>query len=525
MATTAPSPAREPSVAGNASISMLANLFYLVTRLILPPLILGHLTLSEYGLWSACFILIMYIGLADAGFSNVYVRFTARFHAQNDVPAINRLLSTGVTSLTVISAILLSLVWFALPLILNYLHVLPEHWETAKTLILSVTAMYMLDMTLGAYCYLLHGLQRIREEKQIALIGYIAEPILIAIFLSAGLGIYSLLFAFILRYFWSLIAFIRLAHSFLPGLKISFRYFDTQMLKLFLNFGVKVQICTLLGTFLFSIDRVLVGLLMGTKGIALLELGTKIPVSALTIPSTISNVTFPAAARHLANEDHAAVNKLYLQSTRAVAICASFPLAFMVMMSFPLGVAWLGNKEELTLFPTIMGLTALWCHLHITTGPGTAVFRAMGIVNNEYLYHGLRLGGILLMLSTSLLIGGVDLHSFVIGIAGGNALASTTYIILNQRKLGLPLKPIITDVWLPVLPAYIAAAFSHAVWSFAFPEIMSRTETLIMVVITGVFYTLITFLLLWPFLHNDEKHWLKEKFTRFQLMLPTRRKV
>ncbi len=515
----------EPTVAGNASISMLANIFYLLTRLILPPLIVGHLTLSEYGLWSACFILIMYIGLADAGFSKVYVRFTARFYAQNDVPAINRLLSTGIASLTAISILLLSVVWFALPLILRYLHVLPEHIHTAKTLIMSVTAMYMLDMTLGAYCYLLHGLQRIREEKKIAMIGYIAEPILIAIFLYAGFGIYSLLFAFVLRYCWSLSSFIRLAHHFLPGLKIRLQYFDTQMMQLFLNFGVKVQICTLLGTFLFSIDRVLVGFLMGTKGIALLELGTKIPVSALTIPSTISNVTFPAAARHLANDDHDAVHQLYLQSTRAVAICAAFPLAFMVTMSFPLGVAWLGHKEELSLFPTIMSLTALWCHLHITTGPGTAVFRAMGIVSNEFLYHGLRLGGILLVLSACLLIGGVHIQSFVFGIAGGNALASTTYMVLNQRKLGLPLKLIPTYVWMPVIPAYISAALIHWCWTFIFPDIMSRMETLLMIGLFGMLYCVLTFLMLWPFLQSQEKNWLKEKYSRFQVMLPTRRKV
>ena len=172
MSTTPSQSSSEPNVAGNATVSMLANLFYLFTRLILPPLILGHLTLSEYGLWSACFILIMYIGLADAGFSNVYVRFTARYYAQKDYPAINRLLSTGVVSLTAITIVLLSLVWASLPLLLGYLQVEAAHRHTASILIMGVTAMYMLDMTLGAYCYLLHGLQRIKEEKKVALVPF-----------------------------------------------------------------------------------------------------------------------------------------------------------------------------------------------------------------------------------------------------------------------------------------------------------------------------------------------------------------
>ena len=103
-----------PDVAGNAGIAMFASAFYLVSRLMLPPLVLSHISLMEYGLWSACFVLIMYIGLSDVGFSNVYVRFTARYHARGDIPAINRLLSTGMITLTGMALLVLLGLWLAL---------------------------------------------------------------------------------------------------------------------------------------------------------------------------------------------------------------------------------------------------------------------------------------------------------------------------------------------------------------------------------------------------------------------------
>jgi len=112
-----------PDIASNASISMFANMFYLVSRLILPPMILAHVSLAEYGLWSACCVLLMYIGLTDAGFSNVYVRYTARYHAQGDTDSINKLLSTGVLTLSAVALVLLCAIWFVIPHLLSLLNV------------------------------------------------------------------------------------------------------------------------------------------------------------------------------------------------------------------------------------------------------------------------------------------------------------------------------------------------------------------------------------------------------------------
>ncbi|NJD33509.1 MAG: hypothetical protein FIA96_01480, partial [Betaproteobacteria bacterium] len=376
-----------PDVAGNASFAMAANAFYLITRLLLPPLVLSHVALADYGLWSACFILIMYIGLADVGFSNVYVRFTARYHAQGDTAAINRLLSTGVFTLSLMAVCVLGGLWLALPQVLAFLKVLPAQREMATILVMGSAAIFLLDLSLGAYCYLLHGLQRIREEKKVAIVGYALEPLLILLFLLAGLGIYSLLAAFALRYTWSLTSFARLAHRFLPGLEIRPRHFDRAMLRHFFGFGVAVQASTLLGTALFSIDRVIAGFLLGPKGIALFELSAKLPVAAISVPSTISNVTMPAAARHAAKDEQPAIRELYRQSSRAVSFLAGLPLGFMAVFSAPIGVAWLGAREGLEQLPLILALTALWAHLHIVTGPGSAVFRAMGNVGNEFIYH------------------------------------------------------------------------------------------------------------------------------------------
>ena len=499
---------------------MFANVFYLASRLLLPPLVLSHLSLADYGLWSACFILIMYIGLTDAGFSNVYVRFVARFHAKGDFAAINRLLSTGVITLSLMAVCVLFVLWFALPQVLGFLKVLPEQRGMATILVMGSATMFLLDLSLGAYCYLLHGLQRIREEKQVAIVGYALEPALILIFLLAGAGVYSLLAAFVLRYIWSLASFAHLAHRFLPTLELHPRHFDKAMLGHFFGFGAAVQLSTLLGTALFSIDRVIAGVLLGPKGIALFELGAKLPVAAISVPSTISNVAMPAAARHAANDDMPAIRSLYRQSSRAVSLLASLPLGFMTLFSAPIGLAWLGARDGLEQMPQILALTALWSQLHIITGPGSAVFRAMGRVADEFVYHGLRIVALASGISLAMLLLGGTATALIVGLSGGSAVAAVAYLIYTQRQLALPVGELFREILLPGFAAYPLAAMLLLLWQAVMPSLPGRWHALAGLLLFGLAYTAVWTLITWHLLQDNERFRVKDLFSRFFTSFP-----
>jgi len=476
--------------AGNATIAMLSKALYLVTRLCIPPMVLAHVSLAEYGLWTACFVLIMYVGLTDAGFSNVYVRFTARFATEGNVNGINRLLSTGVILLSGLALVVLAAVWLALPSILGFLKVDPVYQVKASILVLGTTGMFLLDLTLGAYCYLLHGLQRIKEEQKVAMVGYLLELVLIMAFLRAGFGIYSLLMAFMLRYTWSLLSFMRLAHRFLPGLQIRPRHFDKGMLHHFYGFGATVQASALLGTALFTIDRLLAGFLLGPKGIALFELATKLPVSALAIPSAISNVALATASRLAATSDMDAIRDLYVRATRSTSLLAAIPLGFLAAFSAPIGQAWLGDSVDLKSLQVIMALTAAWSHLHIVTGPGSAILRAMGKAGNEFTYHGLRIALLTVAVGGALLVMPTTTAGLAWGLAIGGGAAATAYLAINQKILQIPLRLLLVDVLLPGVLAYPLAGLLRLIWEFSIPTSSGRWETLIYLAVFGLFYML-----------------------------------
>ena len=486
-----------PDASGNASFAMLAKALYLASRLCIPPLVLAHVPLADYGLWTACFVLIMYVGLTDVGFSTVYVRLTARYANEGDIASINRLLSTGVIVLSGIALVVLASVWLSLPMLLGLLKIDGALREKAVVLILGTTGMFLLDLTLGAYCYLLHGLQRIKEEQKIAIAGYLLELVLIFALLQAGLGIYALLLAFALRYTWSLLSFMRLAHRCVPGLQIRARHFDRAMLHHFYGFGAKVQASALLGTALYSVDRLLAGMLLGPKGIALFELAAKLPVSALAVPSAISNVTLATASRLFAEDRMPAVRELHQRATRSTSLLAAIPLAYMALFAEPIGRAWLGSSLDMGTWSLIMMLTACWSHLHIATGPGSAVMRAMGKPGNEFVYHGLRIGCLATSLTACLYFMPSHTEGLAWGLAIGGASAALAYLAFNQDYLGIPLQRLLTEVLLPAMLAYPVAAILRLTWDLLVPESIGRWQALAGLGLFGAAYVVICLVIAW----------------------------
>lgn len=511
VAADAP-PSGHDRIVGDAGFAMGAKLFYLVTRLGLPPLVLAHITLAEYGLWAACFVIIGYIGLADLGLPSIYVRFVARLHARGDVDGISRTLSTGIFSIGAIAVAALAGLYLALPLCFDLLKVDPAARPTASLLIIGTAAVFLADMTLGGFAYMLHGLQRIRLEQQIGVAACTLELLLIVAFLQAGLGVMALLAAYALRYAFSLALTIRQAFRLLPGLSVSPRRFDRALLREFAGFGARVQASTALSIVLHSADRLLAGLTLGPKAIALFDLGGKIPIAAMSVPSAITRVTLPAASAIDGSADAASFRRLAelcLRASRSIGLASAIPMAFLAAFATPICRSWLGDRADLAVLPLIMTLTAVAAHLHIVTGPASATFRSQGNVGNEFVYHGLRVAAIGGGVGVAFLLAGPSVAGLAWGVAGGIATAALIYLVYSHRRLGFTTRQFAGRVLLPALaPAAIAGALS-ALWFAAVPPSLPRWPSLAWLAAFGLAHVALSAVAVWALLTADERQRLR----------------
>jgi O-antigen/teichoic acid export membrane protein len=451
---------------GDAVFSMLAKLLYLLTRIGLPPLILAHITLGQYGLWSVCFIVVGYLGLADLGFSSLYVRSAARLHAAGDTAGIGALLSTGVLFMGLLSVLLWLGLWCALPALLPALQVAPAQHGPAAVLLLGASAVFLCDLSLSAFAYVLHGLQRYRAEQRVWVAAYLLEMVLLYLMFGAGWGLLSLLYAFALRYAVSIGCNVCQVYRALPGLALGPRHCRWSLLRHFLGHGLGLQASSCCAMALHSADRVLAGLLLGPQAVALFDLGGKLPVSAASVPAAITQLTLPAAARLAARHAGAqAYAELHGQHTRALCLAAAVPLSFLACYAAPLCLAWLGPRPEQPLLAQLMLCASCGAWLHICTGPGTALLRGRGGVAHEFLYHGLRVAAIALALA--LVWRGGDAAALAAALLGAAAAAGLVYLCWLQRRLGLPLRALLARALGPAALLWCVGVALERLWQAA----------------------------------------------------------
>lgn len=70
------------TISRNSLFTIVYNVWYLGTRLVLTPLILSYITIEEYGLWAYCFVVLSYLGLTAFGFNNTYIRYAADYRSR-----------------------------------------------------------------------------------------------------------------------------------------------------------------------------------------------------------------------------------------------------------------------------------------------------------------------------------------------------------------------------------------------------------------------------------------------------------
>jgi O-antigen/teichoic acid export membrane protein len=483
-----------------------SKLLYALTRLALPPLALAHVGLAEYGLWAVCFVLVAYLGMAASGFTLVYLRRVAELHGRGDTAAIGRLLSTGILSMAALAAALFGALWLAMPALLQLFRVDAALRPLATTLWLGTCAVFLADMSLGAFANVLHAVGRVRHEQVVWIAAFVLETVLIVALLYAGLGIHALLAAFALRYLFACSANAALAWRALPGLRLSPRAFDPALLRALFTQGSAMQASALVASVLQSSDRVLAGALIGPQATALVDLAGKLPTTAASLGSGISTVAVSAAARHDVQGRDAAVREVYGSATRLNVAVLGAALPFLAWFADPIALAWLGASATQAGVAPLLLACGIAVHAHVLTGPVNAVRRGCGRLDGDFVYHGLRVLGLGAAVAAWWALGG-GVGALVGWMAAGGTLAAGLFLAGAHRHVTGGWAGLVRPVLVPSLAAHaLAAGLAQA----AVPTVLAGRVEAFAVVATGlaVWLPAVAALLALSLLGGDERRQL-----------------
>ncbi|MDP3518322.1 MAG: oligosaccharide flippase family protein [Pseudohongiella sp.] len=498
----------------NIVSSIGAKILYLATRFSLPPIILASISLEEYGLWAIAFILIAYLGMGAFGVSNVYVRYVAQYHADGETDRIGDLLSTGLMLVTLFAVVTLIALWFGLPVVLTWFSI-PEHLlQTAFVLLFGTVAVFMLDLSLGAFVYVLTGLQKIVLQNRIWIASFLLETVLVVVFMLMGLGVLGLLYAFALRYALSISLSVWACFRALPGLRISPLRFNRAHLNLYIHFGGILQISGLLGMFLRSVEKLIAGLFIGVHAVGLFDIAQKFPVMTTSIPSSINASCLPTMTQMHVQGRQQEVSHLYLGSARQVNLLTGFFMGLMAAFAAPLITAWLGADPDLALAPLILSCFTLPFQLNVVTGAASNIYRATGQPARELLYPLSQLLLVLVLTGTGFAVFGVQVGVIVASVATSMILSALLYCAYTNRYMNISQLVFLRQVLLPgVIPYLTGFALFVLFTPWLASVVDSRTGSLLVVLTAGTVYVSVQFALMWYFQLTDvEKNFLRNRF-------------
>jgi len=492
------------------------RLLYLLTRVGLPPLILHFVSLEEYGLWSTCFLLISYVSMGAFGVSNVYIRYVAEYSIKEQFDSINGLVSTGLVLTFIFSVCALGGIWLAMPWLLKSFNVAPQLQNTAQVLILGTLATMLLDMTLGAFAYVLHGLQKIAEQTIVWIISFLMETALIVTLLLYGYGVTSLLWAFFARYIFSTVIYIVLCYRAIPGLHISLRLVKREFFSRFLHYGGILQISGLLSVFMYSIERVIAGYLTGLTAIAVLDLGQKFPVMASQVFSSMNASFLPAITEAHSLGKHQDIQRLYTQGLRYLNLLNGLAMGFLAPFAGWLLSAWLGNSDHLENTIVVMICACAGYQLNVLTGPLSAYYQGINRPVRTFSYLGWQLlfivGGLLFAWSYI----GIDVVIIAITAMLARIFSALIYLCRGNYQLGLKHRQFIRSVLIPGAVPYLwGYGLMTAIQPLLNELNPGRWQLIIILGIIGVLYTLLAMGFFYAFLCRDEERkQIRQKLSR-----------
>ncbi len=329
----------------NTLVNGLGSVFGILVGLVLTPFMIDRLGLTVYGVWSLALTLTFsggYAALADLGVEGATVRYVAEASAEDDLDTVGQTVSSTLLLLGVIACCLApAAVALAHPLV-SLFGVPPRLRGAAELCFALVGAGLVFELPTRALVAALEGTQRYPVIQAAELARALLQAALYVIVLLEGWGVAALGGALVASSLCMLVAYWLLARRAVPGLRVSLLNARRAELRRIVRFGGGVFTLRLLSTIYHQMDKVIVGIVLGSAAVALYEIANKVNLAAATMSSVSVSAVMPAAA--FARRNAAVVRDMFVRGS-CYATAGSLPFAVVgFIFAKPLLVSWIGPQ-------------------------------------------------------------------------------------------------------------------------------------------------------------------------------------
>lgn len=337
-------------------LSYMGQLVQILTGLLYTPIMLRLLGQSEYGLYQLVYSLVSYLSLLSLGFGSSYMRFYSRYKAKkqkNEIARLNGMFMVIFCSVSVI-CVLCGMVMIGNIHAIFGVGLTAGEYKTAKMLMGLLIINLALTFPNSVFNCAITAHEEFLFQKVLILLQNIFNPFLALPLLIMGYGSIGMVSVTTFLTFAVLISNIIFCFKKLH-IKFIFKGFQFSLLKEMWVFTFFIFLNQIIDQINWSVDKFLLGRMMGTAAVAIYGVGGQVNSMYLQFSTAISNVFVPKINQIVAeSNDNTLLTKLFTKVGRIQFIILMLALSGFLFFGAPFIKIWAGDGYDDAYFITLL---------------------------------------------------------------------------------------------------------------------------------------------------------------------------
>jgi O-antigen/teichoic acid export membrane protein len=337
----------------NVSSSWLMLAVNVGTGIVISPYILHKLGDDAFGLWVLIFAVTGYYGLFDFGIRSSIVRFVAKFHATGEHEEMNRLVSTGLFSYSIVGVFLVCLTAVGSLLLNRVFHILPGYMHTAKLLFWMVGVALALGFPLGVFGGVLEGLQKFYLLNFVNIVITLFRATLIIIALKRGQGLLTVAFITVIfpivNQLWNAANVFRLER-----LRLGLHNVNRQTFRQMFNYGSITFTIAVADKLRFKTDALVIGSFLSAGAITQFAIPSRIVEYSTQLVDSLAQIFMPMSSHHDAKGDFVRLRSVFIAGNRACALIMFPVCAGLILLGKSVIQIWMGARYVAASYPVLL---------------------------------------------------------------------------------------------------------------------------------------------------------------------------
>ncbi|MFP6584361.1 MAG: oligosaccharide flippase family protein [Candidatus Hydrogenedentota bacterium] len=377
------------TIARNTLYNGLGRFWDAAVGLVLVAYIVFRLGTEGYGLWGVVAAFTGYVALLDVGFGSGYAKYVAEYAAKDQREKISEVVTTGLLFYLSFGVVFVAILWPLSGVLLDGLAQFysdtngswsdTERQEEIRFLVQWSIVLFAVGNCAAPFTAVQSGLQRMGATNGIGAALTFVKAGATVYYLEQGFGVRGLLYtqAWVMGIF--LVATCVAAFRVCPGSRVAPRFLSRDMMGRLFSFGWRTQVSRLSNLIMFQMDILVIAFLLNDLRLAgLYQIGVELANKMRQVPAIMWSALVPAVSELNARDDRDRIERLYLRSTKYVALIV-MPMAAFLAGAAALAIpVWQGFDGDWVISVTVLQLMVFGYVANLLPGPGVTLALGMG---------------------------------------------------------------------------------------------------------------------------------------------------